>query len=310
MQVLDTSSNKRCKTLGDKNPLLTLDKAETFLNSMGRNSKSSKRAYSSGLIHFNNFLNEYSDENLSKYNLETILKPLQTQQLDIYDLLDQFVSYLLRYHVAIPTLKLYVASIRSYLSYFDIDIVTSKFKRRVKIPKYFRDEEQPIDVSDIRTLLIKCTNKRLKAYLLLLASSGLRTIEAASLRLQDIDFSSSPTRITVRKEYSKTRRSRTVYCSDEATEFLQNFLNQIEEEGGKKNPNDCVFSVYKGHTDPKLIYFKMLHQFEKLQKAIGGDMDARKLDDGVGRRHKITLHSLRRFCKGVISDQAGTDYSE
>jgi hypothetical protein len=47
------------------------------------------------------------------------------------------------------------------------------------------------------------------------------------------------------------------------------------------------------------IYFKML--------VVG--MDARK-EDGLRKRRKITLHSIRRYVKGVVSDQAGTDYSE
>ena len=55
------------------------------------------------------------------------------------------------------------------------------------------------------------------------------------------------------------------------------------------------------------IYFKMLMQFERLQEVVG--MAARK-EDGLGKRRKITLHSIRRFVKGVVSDQAGTDYSE
>jgi hypothetical protein len=38
-------------------------------------------------------------------------------------------------------------------------------------------------------------------------------------------------------------------------------------------------------------------------------MDERK-EDGLGRRRRITLHSLRRFVKTVISDQVGQDYSE
>ena len=38
-------------------------------------------------------------------------------------------------------------------------------------------------------------------------------------------------------------------------------------------------------------------------------MDDRK-EGGLGRRRKITLHSLRRFVKTVISDQVGQDYSE
>jgi hypothetical protein len=38
-------------------------------------------------------------------------------------------------------------------------------------------------------------------------------------------------------------------------------------------------------------------------------MDERK-EQGIDKRRKITIHSLRRFCKTVISEQAGQDYSE
>jgi hypothetical protein len=31
------------------------------------------------------------------------------------------------------------------MGYYDIDIVPSKFKRRVRIPNVFYDEEEPID---------------------------------------------------------------------------------------------------------------------------------------------------------------------
>ncbi len=46
-------------------------------------------------------------------------------------------------------------------------------------------------------------------------------------------------------------------------------------------------------------------EFEKLLTIAG--MDERK--EGMQRR-KITLHSLRRFCKSVISNQVNQDYSE
>jgi hypothetical protein len=70
-----------------------------------------------------------------------------------------------------------------------------------------------------------------------------------------------------------------------------------------------VFGAYrvKRKANPKNIYFKIIHEFEKLLSVAG--MDERK-EDGLGRRRKITLHSLRRFVKTVISDQAGQDYSE
>ena len=70
-----------------------------------------------------------------------------------------------------------------------------------------------------------------------------------------------------------------------------------------------IFSVYtvKGVPNPRHLYVKIVNEFEKLLAI--ARMDERK-EDGLGRRRKITLHSLRRFVKTVISDQVGQDYSE
>jgi integrase len=112
-----------------------------------------------------------------------------------------------------------MAGLRSYLAYYDIDVVPSKFKRKVKMPKAYREDEEALDVHDIRNVLLVCNNRRLKTYILVLASGGFRAVEALAIRHKDIDFSASPTKIHVRKEYSKTRVSRDVYISDGATKF-------------------------------------------------------------------------------------------
>lgn len=115
---------------------------------------------------------------------------------------------------------LYVTAVRSYLAYCDIDIIPAKFKRRVKLPKHYRQDEQAIDASDIRRILLSCSNRRLKSYLLVLASGGMRAVEALAIRNCDLDFS-VPTTIHIRKEYAKTRVARDVYISEEATKFLK-----------------------------------------------------------------------------------------
>jgi integrase len=177
-----------------------LPKVRIFLDSIKRNSVSSEQAYLNGLRTFQRFLD------LENVNLETVLVSLQRQEINIYELLDRFVSYLLQKNLSIPSISLYVSAVKSYFAYYDIDVIPSKFRRRVKMPKHYREDEQPIDAQDIRSLLLKCNNRRLKAYILVLASSGLRAIEASSLRLQDIDFTTSPTKVHVRKEFSKTRQ--------------------------------------------------------------------------------------------------------
>ena len=194
-----------------------------------------------------------------------------------------------------------MAAVRSFLMYYDIDIVPSKFRRRVKMPKSYLDPEEPLSLSDIRDLLEFCNNTRLTCYLLLLVSSGLRPKEAASLRLKDVDFSVSPTRITIRKEITKTKRGRVIYCSDEATTHIKKLLQFRKNE---MQPDMLIFSVRKDAKAPETIYVKMLLQFEKLQKI--ADKDQRKENS---KRHKITLHSFRRTAFSIINEQTNSEYA-
>ena len=292
-----------------------LPKVKYFLESIWRNSKRSKETYQSGIKHFQQFLNtKYSGK-----TVESILSSLnndgngQEQKLDVYELLENFVSFLIQLNLSVPSIDLYIAAIRSYLAYYDIDVIPSKFKRKVKMPKHYREDEEPLDVSDVRKILLSCNNRRLKSYLLILASSGLRATEGCALRLRDIDFSVNPTKIHVRKEYSKTRTSRGVYISDEATHYLKQWIEwkyrDKREWTKEKEDDDLIFSVYNisNEANPYHLYGRMASEFDKLLATIG--MDHRK-EDGLKMRRKITLHSFRRFVKTVISDQAGQDYSE
>ncbi|MFL6361568.1 MAG: tyrosine-type recombinase/integrase [Nitrososphaeraceae archaeon] len=277
-----------------------------FLSSMSRNSLKSKYTYQFGLTHFQRFL----EQKYPQYNIDMILKPLSKNELDVYVILDEFVSYLVdpTLKLTLSSIKLCMAAIRSYLAYYDIDIIPSKFKRKVKMPKMYREDEEPLDASDIRKILLSCSNRRLKAYLLALASGGMRAVEALAIRLKDIDFTVSPTKIHIRKEYSKTKTSRDVYISDEATQYLRQWINwkyNNEERPRIKDDDDLVFTVYRTRV-PTTVYVKVLTEFEKLLSVVG--LDERK--EGKQRRRKITLHSFRRFVKTVISDQTNTDYSE
>jgi integrase len=277
-----------------------------FLSSMLRNSLKSKYAYQYGLTHFQKFLKQKQPQ----YNIETILKTLSKNELDVYAILDEFVSYLVdaALELTSKSIKLYIAAVRSYLAYYDIDIIPSKFKRKVKMPKLYREDEEPLDASDIRKILLSCNNRRLKTYLLVLASGGMRAAEGLAIRLKDLDFTVNPTKIHIRKEYSKTKTGRDIYISDEATQYLKQWIDwkyNNEERPRTRDDDDLVFTVYRTKS-PLTLYVKVLTEFEKLLSIVC--LDQRK--EGKQRRRKITLHSLRRFVKTVISDQTNTDYSE
>ena len=291
-----------------------LPKVRVFLYSIGRNSLRTRKNYETGLVHFHDFLDtKYGDG----YSLESILKVLKENQLDVYELIDNFITYEVNKQgnlkITPQSIMTHLVGIKSYLAYYDIDIIPSKFKRKVKLPKAAREDEEPLDIQDIRTILLACNNRRLKTYILVLASAGLRAIEGLSLRLRDCDFSVTPTKIHVRKEYSKTRVARMVYISDEATNYLKEWLAWKYRDKGdetwtkKRNPDDLVFSVYTttNQANPAHLYVRIVLEFQKVLSAAG--LNERK--EGMSRR-KITLHTLRRFTKTVISNQAGQDFSE
>jgi integrase len=298
--------------------LLKIPLVKAFLDSSGRNSIKTRNSYASALAHLQNFLNQ----KYQGYNCETILKPLLENKISIYELLDSFVSYILmimtttKTKISSKSITFYLAALRSYFAYYDVDVIPSKFKRKVKVPKVTREDEQPIDVEDIRKILLSCHNRRLKAYLLVLASGGLRASEGLAIRLKDLDFSASPTRIHIRKEFTKTKVARDIYISDEATRFLKQWLewkykNNNNERNSSmnitehNNPDDDLVFTISNSKIPQSFYPKVVFEFQKLLKVV--NMDERK--EGM-RRRKITLHSFRRFCKSVISNQVNQDYSE
>lgn len=84
--------------------------------------------------------------------------------------------------------------------------------------------------------------------------------------LQNIDLAVSPTKIHIRKEYSKTKTARDIYISDEATRHLKQWINwkyNNEERPRKRNDDDLVFTVY-GTKSPDTLYVNILTEFEKL----------------------------------------------
>ena len=288
-----------------------LPMVQKFLSSKERNSIYRNRCYKTSLAYLHQFLKiKYS------LTLETIIDSISSKVIDVYKLLDDFVAYLQPKNLSQSTMFQYVCCVKSYLQYHDIDIVPYKFIKRVLLPKIPREDEQAIDQNDIRKILLQCHNRRLKTYILVLASSGPRPTEACAIRVRDINFDESPTRLHIRAEYTKTKRSRDIYISDEAGGYLKEWIEDRfgialnKTENIDRQIGDClVFQVQKIDTQkvpPQSIYRKLAKQFLEVLDIVG--LNQRK--DGMQRR-QITLHSFRRFVKTTISDSpAGSDYSE
>ena len=126
------------------------------------------------------------------------------------------------------------------------------------MPKLYREDEEPLDVSDIRKILLSCNNRRLKACLLVLASGGMRAVEALAIILKDIDFTVSPTKIHIRQNQDKNCKT------DEATQYLKQWISwkyDNEERPRIKDEHDLVFTVYRTKS-PTTVYVKVITEFE------------------------------------------------
>jgi integrase len=228
--------------------------------------------------------------------------------------LEQFITYLTdKKSLSSNTIRQYLVGIKSYFAYYDIDVIPSKFKRKVKLPKRLQEDQEPIDAEDIRNILLNCNNRRLKIFILVLASGAMRSTEALAIRIKDIDFNSNPTKIHLRKEYTKTRTARDIYISSEATKYLKDWISWKyrfrkylkPEEQHLKSDDDLVFQVAKSITRLQSLYVKLLKEFGKVLSLSG--LYYKK--EGMNRR-TISFHSLRRHAKTVISTQVNQDYSE
>jgi len=292
---------------------LSCQKVTNFLNSIGRNSEKSRETYATALAYFQTFLS--NNETYRSFTIESIIDKIISKEIDVYLLLDNFVSYPRKLSPA--TITLYVSAVKSYLQYYDVDISIIKFKRRVKLPKNHTRKEEPIDANDIREILKSCNNVRIKAVLYVLASGGMRITEALAIRNKDIFFDTNPTyptKIRIRAEYAKTRSERFVYISNEATKFLKEWLDfKYRDRRDKKRippklPDDIIFSgkaFVKNEQKPRALYIKVLQQFHRILKAL--KMDEKK--DGM-LRHKITIHSLRRFVYTTLCNCVDQGFAE
>ena len=69
-------------------------------------------------------------------------------------------------------------TLKNFLEFYDVDISPRKFKLKVKLPKVVRKTKEALSKEDVIDILNACSDIRLKTYLMLLASTGMRPVEA------------------------------------------------------------------------------------------------------------------------------------
>jgi integrase len=295
-----------------------------YVRSVSTMSKSTAYEYYTRLTNFDAFVSK-------GYRIKTddLLQNLQAGSEDPYDVLSNYSTYLQSNCVISPTtLKQRVVTAKNFLEYHDVDLSPRKFKLKVKLPRSIRKNREALVKVDVINILNACSDIRLKTYVMFLAATGCRASEAASIRINDLDLASTPAKVLIRGECTKTKVERSVFLTAELAAQLKNWLEykyrkrRICHKDQQKNytitnyytperkDSDLIFSV-RGNSSEKVpslqsLYNIFRHSFAKTLDRI----DRGTREDITNRRRKITLHSFRRFVKSTISDLGYSDFSE
>ena len=154
---------------------------------------------------------------------------------DIKDYLSNLVA---ERHISATTLQ---SRIRYLSSFYDFLVneeyidrnPTSKIERVMvekKIKRAFSD-------ADIEALRKACDNKRDRAYIEFLYSTGTRVSESLSLNVKDVNFSEGEVIV-----FGKGHKERVVYLSDTASKYLQEYL-----EDRYAQPDEPLFTHQVNH---------------------------------------------------------------
>ena len=290
---------------------------------------STANEYKFRLTHIEKFV--YS--HYSNSTIDNLIDDIIGSKLDPYEILGDYCIYLQEMGLYSSTLKNRVTTVKNFLEFNDVEISPRQFKLKVKFPKNIRRIKEALDKNDIINILNSCSDIKLKTYVMLLASTGMRAVEALSIRIRDIDFDSSPAKLTVRGEHTKTKVDRYVFLTRETVEQIKKWIDYKhrerricykDKETGKlleeyrmphKDINDFLFSVRQNDDNTNSFtrinnfYTTLVVQFERTLDRNG--MGSR--EEGIKTRRirrKITLHSCRRWAKSTISDLGYADYSE
>jgi integrase/recombinase XerD len=296
---------------------------DKYIKNIRAMSKRTAHEYRLRLIGFQDFvIRSY------KTTLDGIITRINEGSEDPYGILSYYVNYLqTNYNISTLTLKQRIVTVKNFFEYYDVDISPRKFKLKVKIPKVIRKSKEALSKEDIINILNACSEIRLKTYVMLLAGTGLRAVEALSIRIKDLNLQPRPAKIFVRGEYTKTKTDRYVFLNEEVVNQLKQWLDykhrtrrvcHKDNHTGKtiseyitpqRNDNDLVFAVYqdRNHPNPNAIYFDLVKSFGKTLDRIGKGL---REESNNNRRRQITLHSFRRFVKTTISDLGYSDFSE
>lgn len=261
------------------------DLIKFFLEKKFRYSKSfaTKRSYQFSLNKFMEFIKIKYDLNLTQ-----IIEQFKQKNKDPIEVLDEFYSHLssckTRFQKAYTngTIRMFLSTAKEFFNSQGLHVYNEDVKQRFRMPKRESVYEEGLTKETLVRLLHNSA-PRLQTAILMCASGGMRIAELVQLKLSDIDFTTNPTSIRLRKETTKTRETRFTCISKEATNSLKDYLRK-------------KFGWSEGSQDDRYIFLQTLEErMDKLREMLN---DKSSKADAMAR-----MNVLERSSSGLNPDE-------
>ena len=240
---------------------------------------------------------------------------IKSDELDVYQILKNYVVFLDKARLMPNSIKQFFHAVKGYLIHLGIEVYSEKCKQYVKLPKILRKRKEAI-TKEILVRVMSVVSFKLRVVFLVAISSGMRIGEIGGLRLSDIDFTSTPTKIRIRAETTKTREERETFLTSEATVALKDYLkryfdwNESQENPLLKNKN-----IFGRTSIGKYIRKRNVNEqrasVDLLENILHEQLKRIPEFSGIGEngRRIFHFHALREFFYTTTSNTAGSNFA-
>lgn len=212
-----------------------------------------------------------------------IVAQLKAHKLDAYTALDKFVAYLLANGNAPKTVLTYVTAVKGLFRYEGIHLDNYELRAKVELPPKAEVSIDRIPTREEMRSIVLNSNRKTRALVALLATSGLRIGEAASLRVGNIDLLAK--KITLIANRTKTKKPRITFFTEETATFLREYVGP-----GAENKDAWLYPDDKDptrHLTTKALYMEVYRVLKRLGLLSRSDPDS--------KRNELHPHCFRKF---------------
>ena len=276
----------------EKTVLTFLDDAYSLTNS-----HKTRDLYKQILRSFNGFCLVTYNKNMLELIQDIKDKPLE-QILDVFLEYKRYMdSHPNRYGNTISnnTKRVRLSVLKNFFRYCGIKIHHEDIHEHVKIGRRMRVQKFALDQQTVSNIISKIDRFEFKALSVLLASTGMRVMEAITLQASDFDFSKYPASITIRAKETKTNESRVVYLTNECAGMFEQLI---------KNKPETRRFLFGRPSNPASIYGLYGYTIRRTLRKIGL---YKVLDNG---NNQITIHSFRSFFRTYAGHIISRDFAE